>query len=220
MTKADAWAPCRVTGTPSCRATVECKPSAPMSRSVLTSPVEPSANPSATPCTRPVVSVSIRSSRVSWCTAAPASDRCIDQDRIEHGPAWCGQAGDLLAGGHVEFENLRPIAERRLRDDRGPGSPHLSEQPPAVQSGDRSPHEGVGRQRVAAVGPFVDDQDTKTAASEQHGGGGAGSTRSHDDGVVVPVRAGEVFVGSGFAAHASSGERGRSSVLGARVENA
>jgi hypothetical protein len=109
----------------------------------------------------------------------------VDQDRVENGTARRIQRLDAVGRLDRDRHDLARVAERDPSHGRSPGRDDPVQEPPTVQLQHAAPHQRVGRQRVGAVLPPVEQQHAQPGPGQQERGGSAGrSGADHRD--VVP----------------------------------
>ena len=111
--------------------------------------------------------------------------RSVGEQRIEHGPAGGVQRVDAVLRTDVDDGRPAGEVERGAPHGRGAGGADPLQQSPAMELDDRAAHEGVGRQRVAALPGPVDDDDVETGPGQQHRRRRARGAGADDDDVGV-----------------------------------
>ncbi len=107
----------------------------------------------------------------------------VDEDRVEHGPAWSVESVDPVGRLDGDRHLGVRVGERGAAHGWSAGGDSV-EKPPAVELDDPGSHERVGGQGVGAIAAAVDDQDVEAGACEEHGGRGPGGTGADYDHVV------------------------------------
>jgi uncharacterized protein YcfJ len=111
--------------------------------------------------------------------------RGVDQQLVYDSPARCVQPIQVVLRFDLNRDDLVTVVKRRRTDDRSACFLDSVENAPSGQLEDAGPHEGMGRDRIAAVAAAVDGEHANAAAREKQRRGRAGATGSDDDDVVI-----------------------------------
>ena len=99
-----------------------------------------------------------------------------------HIPNSCCTSKLILSG---DFDDFITVMESCRPDGGRFGGPDGIQHAPAVQLEHTTPHEPVGRQRVASMAGGVDHENSQSLAGEEHRGRRTGASCSGDDDVVA-----------------------------------
>ena len=108
----------------------------------------------------------------------------VDEDPINHCPPRRIEGVDAVLMLDVDCDFFVAVAEYRAPYRRCAGGNDAVEEAPPVQLKDAATHQGVGRQRVAAVWLTIDKKDALPAAGKQHRRRSTGRSRTDNDHVV------------------------------------
>ena len=164
-------------------ATIECRPSAPMTTRARSVTVAPPLPWPRTPVTRPSSMTSSSTVNPSR-TSAPASDAASTRSlssTVRRGRTRRGNSA--VAGGAGDRE--RSEVERIRVDRRTSRRQNTVEQAPALQRRHARRVDEVRRDRVAREGRLVDDEHLVAPPGQEHRRRRPGAARAHDDRVVV-----------------------------------
>ncbi len=111
--------------------------------------------------------------------------RGIDEQPVNDGTSRRIKAINVVLRFDLYLDDLVAIVKRRRSDHGRTRRFDSVENAPARQLNDAGSHEGMGRDRVAAVATTVDREHSKASSRKKHSGGCAGATGSDDDDVIV-----------------------------------
>ena len=114
----------------------------------------------------------------------------VDEGAVEQVASRREQARDAPARLDRDPHLALGVVERAGAHDRSARPLERPQHTPLVELHDRTPHQGVRRQRVGSVPATIHDQDPQAPASEQESRRGSGAARADDDRVVAVSREG------------------------------
>ena len=181
-----AWGTEYTTSAPRILATRDLIPSAPMTRSAVTSIPFRSAPAILAPRTPTFGAPEQVDYGQAMNDLGPSRPRRLDQDGIQDGPSRSNKGPDAIPLLNGNLDRLvASVVEARFSDRWGPRRTHLVEQPPAVQLEHCAPHQSVGRESVTPGPGRIDRQDAQPPTGEEHGCRSSGTTRPRNDHVIV-----------------------------------